>query len=288
MQVKANKWYLLIILALIWGSSFILIKRGLLGLNPFQLGSLRIIFCAFFLFIVGFRSLAVIPSVKWKYIVLTAFVGTFFPVYLFSIAQLHINSSISAILNSLTPLSTLLLGAAVFGLPFQRRQLLGVLIGLGGCALLIYSGAESNPGQNYYYTILVIIASVCYAANVNLIKKHLSDLKPLSITTGNFAVLLLPALIILSFSGVFEIAAQEDTLTSMMYIMVLGILGTGVANIIFFRLIQMSSPIFASSVTYLIPVVAFFWGLVDSESLTVVQALGAAIILIGVYFSSRK
>jgi drug/metabolite transporter (DMT)-like permease len=288
MPIKTNKWYLLIMLALIWGSSFILIKRGLIGLNPFQLGSLRVIFCALFLLIIGFKSLAAIPSVKWKYIALTALFGTFIPVYLFSIAQMHISSSISAILNSLTPLNTLLIGAAVFGLSFQRRQLLGVLIGLIGCALLIYSGAVNSPGQNYYYTILVIIASVCYATNVNLIKKYLSDLKPLSITTGNFAVMLIPALIVLSFSGFFEIAAQDDTLTSMMYVVILGILGTGVANILFFRLIQMSSPIFASSVTYLIPVVAFFWGLIDNESLTLTQALGAAIILVGVYFSSRK
>jgi drug/metabolite transporter (DMT)-like permease len=100
--------------------------------------------------------------------------------------------------------------------------------------------------------------------------------------------MLIPALIVLSFSGFFEIAAQDDTLTSMMYVVILGILGTGVANILFFRLIQMSSPIFASSVTYLIPVVAFFWGLIDNESLTLTQALGAAIILVGVYFSSRK
>jgi drug/metabolite transporter (DMT)-like permease len=288
MKLKANKWFLLIVLSLIWGSSFILIKRGLVGLNPFQLGSLRIIFCALFLLIFGFRSLAKVPQVKWKYIALTALFGTFLPVYLFSIAQLKIASSVSAILNSLTPLNTLLIGAGVFGLMFQRRQLIGVLIGLAGCVLLIYSGAQSNPDQNYYYALFVIVASICYATNVNLIKKYLSDLSPLSISTGNFAVMIIPALLVLSFSGFFEVAAQDKTITSMLYIMILGILGTGIANIIFFRLIQMSSPIFASSVTYLIPVVAFFWGLADNESLTLVQGLGAAIILVGVYFSARK
>lgn len=288
MKIKANKWLLLIVLSLIWGSSFILIKRGLIGLNPFQLGSLRIIFCAVFLLVFGYRSLANIPQVKWKFVALTALFGTFIPAYLFSIAQMHISSSISAILNSLTPLNTLLIGAAVFELMFQRRQLIGVLIGLAGCVLLIYSGAQNSPDQNYYYTLLVIVASVCYATNVNLIKKYLSDLTPLSITTGNFAVMLLPAFLVLSFTGFFEVATQEKTLTSMLYIMILGIIGTGIANIIFFRLIQMSSPIFASSVTYLIPVVAFFWGLVDNESLTLMQLLGAAIILVGVYFSARK
>ncbi|MFD2602183.1 DMT family transporter [Flavobacterium suzhouense] len=288
MQQKQLKWYLLGLLSLIWGSSFILIKRGLEGLNPFQLGSLRIIFCAVFLLIIGFRTLKSIPQGQWKYIALTALMGTFFPAFLFSIAQMEINSSVSAILNSLTPLNTLILGATVFGLSFQRRQLIGVVIGLVGCVLLIYNGAINNPNQNYYYALFVIMASVCYATNVNLIKKYLSDLKPLAISTGNFAVMLVPAILVLCFSGFFDIATLPQTHRSMMYIAILAVLGTGIANIVFFRLIQMSSPIFSSSVTYLIPIVAFGWGLLDGESLTPVQGLGAAIILVGVYFSARK
>ncbi|MNK16771.1 putative inner membrane transporter yiJE [compost metagenome] len=288
MQSKQLKWYLLALLSLIWGSSFILMKRGLEGLNPFQLGALRIIFCAVFLLIIGFKSLKSIPLGQWKFIALTAFFGTFMPVFLFSYAQTQINSSISAILNSLTPLNTLLIGATVFGLQFQRRQLFGVLIGLIGCALLIYNGAINNPNQNYYYALFVVVASVCYASNVNLIKKYLSDLSPLSISTGNFVVMLLPALLILFLSGFSDIATLPETHKAMMYIAVLAVLGTGIANIVFFKLIQMSSPIFASSVTYLIPVVAFGWGIMDNESLTITQGIGALIILIGVYFSARK
>jgi drug/metabolite transporter (DMT)-like permease len=288
MQSKQLKWYLLALLSLIWGSSFILIKRGLEGLNPFQLGSLRIIFCAVFLLIIGFRTLKNIPLGQWKYIALTAFMGTFLPAFLFSIAQMQINSSVSAILNSLTPLNTLILGATVFGLGFQRRQLIGVVIGLVGCVLLIYNGAINNPNQNYYYALFVVVASVCYATNVNLIKKYLSDLTPLTISTGNFTVMLVPAIVVLCFSGFFDIADLPQTHRSMMFIAILAILGTGIANIVFFRLIQMSSPIFSSSVTYLIPIVAFGWGLLDGESLTPVQGLGAAIILVGVYFSARK
>lgn len=288
MQSKQLKWYLLALLSLIWGSSFILMKRGLEGLNPFQLGALRIIFCAVFLLIIGFKSLKSIPLGQWKFIALTAFFGTFMPVFLFSYAQTQINSSISAILNSLTPLNTLFIGATVFGLQFQRRQLFGVLIGLIGCALLIYNGAINNPNQNYYYALFVVVASVCYASNVNLIKKYLSDLSPLSISTGNFVVMLLPALLILFLSGFSDIATLPETHKAMMYIAVLAVLGTGIANIVFFKLIQMSSPIFASSVTYLIPVVAFGWGIMDNESLTITQGIGALIILIGVYFSARK
>ena len=171
MNSQRLKWIILVALALIWGSSFILIKKGLEGLNPYQLGSLRIIFCAVFLLIVGFKSLTSIAQHQWKYIALTSLFGTFIPAYLFAIAQTQINSSVSSILNSLTPLNTLILGALVFGLDFKRTQIFGVIVGLIGTMLLIFNGAISNPSQNYWYTILILIASVCYATNVNLIKK---------------------------------------------------------------------------------------------------------------------
>ena len=288
MESKQLKWVYLIILALVWGSSFILIKKGLIGLTALQLGSLRIIFAAVFLVLIGFKSLSKIPAHKWKYIALTSLFGTFIPAYLFAIAQTEIDSSVSSILNSLTPLNTLILGALVFGLQFKRNQIFGILIGLLGSALLILNGAMHHPEQNYYYAILVLIASICYAVNVNLIKKYLHDLSPLSITTGNFMVLFFPAFIILFFSGFFEILNDVKVQESIMFIMILGVVGTGIANILFFKLIQMSSPVFATSVTYLIPVVAFCWGLLDNEMLTSVQFFGAFIILIGVYLSSKK
>lgn len=285
---KQLKWVYLVVLSLVWGSSFILIKKGLIGLTAFQLGSLRIIFAAIFLLLIGFKSLAKIPRHQWKYIALTSMFGTFIPAYLFAIAQTQIDSSVSSILNSLTPLNTLILGTLAFGLQFRRNQIFGVLIGLIGSALLILNGALHHPEQNYYYAILVLIASICYATNVNLIKKYLSDLTPVSITTGNFLVLLFPATIILFFSDFFEIVQLATVQQSVLFIMILGVVGTGIANILFFKLIQMSSPVFATSVTYLIPVVAFFWGLLDHEMLTLVQFIGAFIILIGVYLSAKK
>jgi drug/metabolite transporter (DMT)-like permease len=288
MIAKQLKWIYLIILSLVWGSSFILIKKGLIGLTAFQLGSLRIIFAAVFLLLIGFKSLAKIPLYQWKYIALTSMFGTFIPAYLFAIAQTQIDSSVSSILNSLTPLNTLILGALAFGLQFRRNQIFGVLIGLIGSALLIMNGAIHHPEQNYYYAILVLIASICYATNVNLIKKYLHNLTPLSITTGNFMVLLLPASAILFFSGFFDVVHVPQVQQSVLFILILGVVGTGIANILFFKLIQMSSPVFATSVTYLIPVVAFFWGLLDHEMLTPVQFIGAFIVLIGVYLSAKK
>ncbi|MBP4139449.1 DMT family transporter [Flavobacterium geliluteum] len=288
MEAKQLKWVYLLILSLIWGSSFILIKRGLVGLTAIQVGSFRIIFAALFLLIIGFKSLKKIPAHKWKFIALTSLFGTFVPAYFFAIAETQVDSSIVAILNALTPLNTLVLGAILFGIQFQKRQFLGVFVGLIGCLILVFNGAENHPNQNYYYTILVVIATICYAINVNLIKKHLSDLSSLSITTGNFAVLLLPSLIILSTTDITQRMHLEATQTSILFVLILGVIGTGIANILFFKLIQMSSPVFATSVTYLIPIVAFFWGLLDNEMLTQIQFLGALIVLVGVYLSAKK
>lgn len=288
MESKQLKWVLLSILSLIWGSSFILIKKGLIGLTPIQLGSLRIIFAGIFLILVGFKSLSKISFQQWKFIALTALFGTFIPAYLFAIAQTEIDSSVSSILNSLTPLNTLILGSLAFGLHFRRNQIIGVIIGLIGSALLILNGAMNHPEQNYYYALLVIIASVCYATNVNLVKKHLSGMAPLSITTGNFLVMLFPATLILFFTDFLDVVSMPQVQHSMLFIVILGVIGTGIANIIFFKLIQLSSPVFATSVTYLIPIVAFFWGLLDNEMLTPIQFFGAFIILIGVYLSAKK
>lgn len=288
--MKSNqlKWFFLFLLALIWGSSFMLIKKGLVGLSAYQLGSLRIVFAALFLIAIGFKTLPKIPLGQWKFIVITSLFGTFIPAFLFSIAQKEIDSSISAILNSLTPLNALLLGIVIFKLDYKRNQIFGVFIGLMGSLLLVFNGALHHPNQNYYYAILIFIASVCYAINVNLINKYLSNLSPLTITTGNFTVMLLPALVILLTSGFFSDIHIEKVQHSVLFIVILGIVGTGIANIIFYKLIQISTPVFATSVTYLIPIIAFSWGMLDNETLTLVQLLGAVIILLGVYLSNIK
>ncbi len=283
------KWYLLGFLGTVWGSSFILMQLGLKGVNSIQLGSLRIIFAALFLILVGFKQIPKIPLYKWKYIALTSVFGTFVPAFLFAFALTKIDGSISSILNSLTPLNTLLVGLFFFGMDVQRRQIFGVIIGFIGCVLLILFGENENTTENYYYAILIVIASLCYGLNVNLIKKYLSDLKPLTISTGNFVVMFVPALIVLYFSDFFDIMQEQKVQHSLGFIVILGVVGTGFSNILFFKLIQLSSPVFASSVTYLIPIVAFVLGATFmEESLSIIQIIGAFIVLIGVYFSSRK
>lgn len=289
MESKNTKWYLLFFLGTVWGSSFLLMKLGLRGVNSIQMGSLRILFAAAFLIIIGFNHLPKIPLHKWKYIAITSLFGTFLPVYLFAIALSKIDSSVSSILNSLTPLMTLIMGMLFFKIDTQRRQIFGVLIGFVGCLLLVLFGDGENTTENYYYAFLILLASLFYGINVNLIKKYLSDLKPLTISAGNFTIMAIPALIVLFFSGFFEIADQTTVQGSLIYIAVLGIVGTGLSNILFFKLIQISSPVFASSVTYIIPVVAIILGyFVMNETLNFIQGIGAFVVLVGVYFSSRK
>lgn len=288
-MAKANyKWILLGLLSMIWGSSFILIKKGLIGLTAFQLGSFRIVFASLFLLVVGFKKIMTIPKKQWFYIVVTAFVGTFFPAYLFAMAETEIDSSITAILNALTPINTLIISTLAFHQPFKKQQFIGVLIGFIGSMFLVLNGTFLHPNKAYHYALLVIVATLCYALNVNLIKKHLSNLHPLSITTGNFLVLIGPALIILTNTGFWYQNHPEVVGTSLLYIVVLGVLGTGIANVMFFKLIQISQPVFASSVTYIIPGVALIWGVMDGEKLTLFQLFGGLIVLFGVFLSSKK
>lgn len=288
MLSKNNKWFLLLLLSLIWGSSFILIKRGLVGLNPFQLGALRIIFACLFMLIVGFKSISKIPLTKWKYVAITSLFGNGLPVFLFAYAQTGIKSSVSGILNSLTPLYTLLIGVLAFGLGFVRNQVIGVVLGLTGCLLLVFFGKSASGETNYFCAFLVVIATICYALNVNLIKRYLSDVSPLAITTGNFLTLLIPALIILFANGYAEVMTQPEVVHSTLFIIILGMVGTGIANILYYQLIQITSPLFASSVTYFIPIVAMSWGMLDGETLNFMQLAGAGVILSGVYLASKK
>lgn len=289
MDVKNQKWVYLGVLSLVWGSSFILMKKALIGLTPIQLGALRITIAAVFILLIGFKSLKKIQRKHWKYIVYTAFLGTFIPVFLFAIAVSKIDSSIASILNSLTPFNTFIFGAMVFGFTFKKQQLIGIFIGLAGTVILILKGADLNPNQNYWFSVLIIIASVGYAFNVNIVKKYLDDLSALSIVTGNFLLLFFPALVVLSMTGFFAtVKMNETTITALGYTTILAIAGTGVAKILYNKMVHLATPVFASSVTYLIPIVAVFWGILDGEKLSFVQLFGASIILVGVYLVNKK
>ncbi|MEZ4797174.1 MAG: DMT family transporter [Flavobacteriaceae bacterium] len=290
MHFRNKKWFILIVLSLIWGSSFILIKKGLIGLTPMQLGALRIVFSSIFIFVFGFHTLKSIPKNKWKWLIISGFVGTFFPAFLFAFAETEIDSSIASILNSLVPLNTVLLGFAIFKITSTKRQIIGVIVGFLGTALLIGSGAQLNPNQNYLYAGLVLISGVMYGLNVNIIKRYLQDVKAIGIAFGNFAAIIIPALFVLVFTDFFVLETFQNpiVLTSIGYIVILSAFGTALAKVLFNKLVQMATPVFASSVTYLMPVVAVGWGLLDGEGFSVWQILATLLILLGVYLANRK
>lgn len=284
-----RKWIYLTILSIVWGSSFILIKKALLGLSALQLGSLRIVFASTLLFVIGYRSLKNVTIRDWKWLLMAGLLSSFFPPFLFALAQTQLDSGVTSIFNSVVPLFTTIVGIVLFGAIITKRQIAGVLIGLLGTLALILAGMELDPDQNYWYSIFILLSALGYALNINIIKKHLAHLSPLAVTTGSFAVAFVPAIVIVFYSGFFnQIRNDVHMQNALCYLLALAFLGTAVANIYFNKLIHLSSPVFAASVTYTIPIVAVLWGLWDGETINLYQLFGGAIILFGVYLVNRK
>ena len=287
--MKLNKWFYLISLSLIWGSSFILIKKALVGLEADQLGSLRIIFSSIIIILIAWKRLSKITKLEWKWITISAFLGSFFPAFLFAFAEKEIDSAVASIINSIVPLNTVIIGMVLFNIQSTKRQIIGVLIGLAGTYMLIMSGIKLNPDQNYLYSGFVILCSFLYALNVNIIKKYLQHLSALTITVGHFAVIIIPAVIVFYFSD-FDVNSlkNQETIDSVIYVLILAVFGTALAKILFNKLIKISSPVFASSVTYSMLIVSIFWGLVDGEKFSIYQLIATIIIILGVLLTNKK
>jgi len=288
MDKKNLKWIYLIVLSLVWGSSYILIKKALIGLSPLQVGSLRTIISTVLLLLIGFSSLKSIPKDKWKWILITGLVS-FIPPFLFAYAQTEIDSALAAILNSLTPLATLIIGVGFYRFKIDKKQISGVIIGLIGSVLLMYQGSVINPDQNLLYVFFIIFASILYAVQVNLLKVHLQDVSAVAITVGNFIFIFPLAVVIFFMSDYKQIDLNnEDVKVALFCILILSIVGTVFAKILFNKFVQIASPVFASSVTYTLPIVALFWGLLDGEVFTLNQLFATVIILTGVYLANKK
>jgi len=289
-KIPENKWLYLFLLSLIWGSSYILIKRGLVGLSPIELGSARIVISTAFLLVLGFNSLSGLSRYHWKWLIITGFLGTFFPSFFFAFAQLHIDSSVAAILNSLTPIFTVLVGITLFATRMLARQYFGVVIGFVGSLGLVWGGAQINPNQPIGYVLLIISASMCYAINIHFLKHKLSAVSPMAMTLGNFIAILPPALIMLFFSDFFSFQKLQnpEVITSLGYVATLAFFGTAIAKVMFNRFVKMASTVFVSSVTYTLPIVALFWGTLDGEKISSYQLLSTLVILVGVSLAHKK
>lgn len=290
MTITIKKWVYLFTLSLIWGSSYILIKKGLVGLTPLQLGSTRIVMTTVILMIFGWKQLRKIPKEAWKWIILTGFFGTFFPSYLFAFAETVIDSSVAAVLNGMTPLFTLILGLLFFNSSFKWMKIVGVLVGFGGTLVLVSNEFTMRSGLSSWYAFLVMAATLCYSINVNLIKYKLQGVPALAIALGNFIAIVIPAFGVLLFTDFpwTKITSSPEVSSSIGYILILSLFGTALAKVMFNELVSISTAVFSISITYLLPIVAIAWGILDGEQFTLIQWLGCALILLGVYLITDK
>jgi len=281
---------LLILLSLIWGTSFILIKKGLIAFAPQEVGAIR----------VGAASVAMIPVALFqlKYLqrrhylklLLSGLLGIFFPAFLFAVAQTQLSSSVTGIFNSLTPLLTLIIGVVFFNQVFRTQSITGLLLGLIGTIILIAANSGWSLQGINSYTLLIVLACIMYATNVNYIKYKIPDIKSLTITSVSLLMIGPLAIVYLFAATNFleRFDTPETAWPSFGYIVLLGLMSTSVATLLFNKLVKISSPVFTTSVTYLIPIVAVGWGLVDHETLTVGHLLGMVAIIFGVYLANRR
>lgn len=259
-------------------------KTGLEALSPFQVASIRIIFAGVFMLPFAKKAYTEVPKEIIRPIIISGFLGTFFPAYLFCIAQTKIDSSLAGILNALTPLATIAIGTAFFNMKLGWIKWAGMLMGFAGMLVLLLNGNKGISFQYIGYAFFVVIATLCYGLNVNVVSKYIQDTAPMHIATIAFTSLILPTLLILFLTGYFTdprlISGEWNSGT--IAAAVLGVMGTGVASVTFYMLMKKAGPVFASMVTYGIPFVAVAWGITTGESITLMQVVGMAIILLGV------
>jgi len=287
MDNKFINWAIFCILSIVWGSSFILMKEGLTALSAYQVASLRMLFSGLILLPFAISAFKKIPKEKMGTVFLAGFIGNFIPAYLFCIAETNIDSSLAGILNSLTPLFTILVGLSFFKTTINKQKMIGVMIGFIGLCLLFAAG-KNISFQNLSFASLVLVATFFYGLNVNLVGKFLKNIRSIDIVSVAFAFLIIPSTLILYITGYFSMSFnnphfQQATIASI----ILGVVGTSIASILFYMLIKRSTIIFASMVTYGIPVIAVAWGVYFGESISILQIGSLLIILAGVYIVNK-
>lgn len=280
---------LIVVLAIIWGSSFILMKKGLLVFLPSQVAAYRMFLSFLVMIPFSIPYLKTVRKSHWKFICATGFLGNGIPSILFTTAQTMIASSMAGMLNSLTPVFTLLAGSLVFKIKVKKQNMLGVFLGLAGAVSLILTHSKGAIGENPNYGLLIVIATICYAFSVNILRSKLFELNPLAITGFALMFVGIPSGVFLFTTPFIEtLKSQPDAPLALSYISILSVMGTGVSTVLFNRLIKVSTALSASSVTYLIPIVAMVWGLADGESFSMFHLFSMAGILGGVYLINKK
>jgi hypothetical protein len=286
---KLVNWVIFIALSVIWGSSFILMKEGLTNLSAFQVASVRIISSGLVLLPIALRHIKQLQRDRLFYIFMSGVLGSLLPAYLFCLAEEGIDSSMAGALNALTPFFVIITGTLFFKAHTSLRQVLGIVIAFLGSALLFVSKPEFFQSNQLASVSYILIATFCYGLNVQMVNRHLHHIPSLQIASWALVLNAIPAGIVLFYTGYFSANMSDRGFwISSGFAAVLGIFGTAVASIIFYMLIKRAGAVFASMVTYGIPFVAIFWGVLDGENVGWWQVTGLCIILTGVYIANRK
>ena len=285
MNPEKEKWILLVLLSVIWGSSFILIKKSLEHFNPYEVGALRVLIAGIILLPFAIMNIRKFPKKHLKWLILAAVTGNFIPMFLFPIAETEVSSSIAGIINSMMPIFVIIVGALLWKFQTTKRQIGGVVISFSGACILAFSGGEGGEFK-LIPILLLLLATLCYAVSTTTVKSKLSDIpaKILSAFVFSF-VLIIPSMVALVFAGFFNNLQVNTSLwEGLGFVSLLSVFGTGLAMMLNYRLLSVSTPLFASTVTLLMPVVAIIWGVLDGEKLTMMQGFGAVVILAGLIF----
>jgi drug/metabolite transporter (DMT)-like permease len=284
---------LFLLISLIWGSSFILMKLGLYDnngastLSAYQVAAIRVVSAALILLPVVIGKIRTFPKELWGYTATSGFLGILFPAFLFCIAETKLDSALTGTLNALVPFFAILIGYFFFKSKINKFQISGILIGFLGI-LILFVFQKQGHYRDLGYAGYVLLATFFYGINANVVKQKLTGISSLTITAFSLFIVAIPSAIILWFSGFFKLPLQQSAyLQSTAAACVLGIVGTALAWVMFYLLIKRSTALFASSVTFLVPVIALGWGWLYGESITVYELIGLFVILAGVYQMRR-
>ncbi|MBX0292518.1 DMT family transporter [Hymenobacter sp. HSC-4F20] len=293
-HTPASAWGLLLLLASIWGTSFILMKKGLLVFSPLELGATRVSVAALLLLPFALRHIGKVERSRFKWLLLSGVVGTLIPAFLFAYAETRLASGLAGVLNALTAVFTLVVGAAFFGQKLTGLRTLGIGLGLVGTIVLILlggSGGDATPSgeSNAWYGLYIVLATLGYGVSVNVIKNRLHGIPSVAVTGLLLLFIGGPALayLLVGTQFLFKLAHTPGAWVAFGYIALLATMSTAVAMVLFNKLIQSSTALFAASNTYLVPIMALGWGLLDGESFNLWHLLGMGIILLSVFIIHR-
>ncbi|HKZ37308.1 MAG TPA: DMT family transporter [Chryseolinea sp.] len=281
---------LLLLLSLIWGTSYILIKQGLKVFDANEVGALRVAVASLFLLPVAVTRVKELKHSDYWKLLASGLMGVFIPAFLFATAQTQIDSSVAGILNSLTPLFTMIIGSLIFKQKFGTLPIIGILLGFGGVLILVFNRSGGNIGQVNFYALLIVFACFLYASNINLIKFKIPDLPSITITSVSILFIGPLAFVYLFAFTDFtqKFSTHAESWKALGFIALLGLMSTAIAILILNRLVKMTSPMFVSSVNYIVPIVSVMWGVVDGEKLEASHFIGMAAIIGGVYLANYK